>query len=218
MLRRAQARRSASGRVPATAHRARDGRPRLACIRTVFYGARCGLTRMTASKPRFSVRACSPQVPPLSPPLRRKPSASNRSLGAGVIRGCLSSTRTRRSASRSPPRCDSPATRSRSVPDHPGAGSARSPGRKGARPLTMPISSSAAWATSARRPSEVLRELRTRYPGIPLVVEAPSEASADLRELLDGCEQLPTPATPEQIVDAVRRLLGPPNEEAAGGA
>ncbi len=65
---------------------------------------------------------------------------------------------------------------------------------------------------------EVLRELRTRYPGIPLVVEAPSDASADLRELLDGCEQLPAPATPEQIVAAVRRLLGPPNEEAAGVA
>jgi DNA-binding NarL/FixJ family response regulator len=65
---------------------------------------------------------------------------------------------------------------------------------------------------------EVLRELRTRYPGIPLVVEAPSDADADLRELLDGCEQLPAPATPEQIVAAVQSLLGQANEEAASGA
>jgi CheY-like chemotaxis protein len=65
---------------------------------------------------------------------------------------------------------------------------------------------------------EVLRELRTRYPGIPLVVEAPSDADADLRELLDSCEQLPAPATPEQIVAATQRLLGQANEEAASGA
>ena len=67
-------------------------------------------------------------------------------------------------------------------------------------------------------PREVLRELRTRYPGIPLVVEAPSDADADLRELLDGCEQLPAPATPEQIVAAVQSLLGQASEEAASGA
>jgi DNA-binding NarL/FixJ family response regulator len=55
---------------------------------------------------------------------------------------------------------------------------------------------------------EVLRELRTRFPDMPLVVEVPSETDAELRELLDGCRQLPAPATPEQIVEAVRILAG----------
>jgi len=65
---------------------------------------------------------------------------------------------------------------------------------------------------------EVLRELRTRYPGIPLVVEAPPDADADQRELLAGCEQLPSPATPEQIVAVTQSLLGQVNEEVASGA
>jgi len=65
---------------------------------------------------------------------------------------------------------------------------------------------------------EVLRELRTRYPGIPLVVQAPSGADADLRELLDGCERLPAPASAEQIVAAVQRLIGQAGGEAASGA
>jgi DNA-binding NarL/FixJ family response regulator len=53
---------------------------------------------------------------------------------------------------------------------------------------------------------EVLRELRTRYPRLPLVVEVPSDVDAGLHELLEGCRQLPAPATPEQIVAAVRSL------------
>jgi hypothetical protein len=56
---------------------------------------------------------------------------------------------------------------------------------------------------------EVLRELRTRYPGKPLVVEVPSDVDADLGGLLDGCRRLSAPADPEQIVDAVRTLVGP---------
>lgn len=55
---------------------------------------------------------------------------------------------------------------------------------------------------------EVLRELRTRYPHTPLLVEAPSDMDASLRELLDGCHQLPAQATPEQIVAAVQDLSG----------
>jgi len=55
---------------------------------------------------------------------------------------------------------------------------------------------------------EVLRELRTRYPETPLLVEAPSQMDADLRELLDGCHQLPAPASTEQIVAAVQSLSG----------
>lgn len=55
---------------------------------------------------------------------------------------------------------------------------------------------------------EILRELRTRYPETPLLVEAPTEIDAELRELLDGCQVIPAPATPEQIVDAVRGMPG----------
>ncbi len=53
---------------------------------------------------------------------------------------------------------------------------------------------------------EVLRELRTRYPATPLLVEVPSEVDADLEELLDGCHRLQAPATPEQIVAAVQGI------------
>src|SRR5271165_4871563 len=38
---------------------------------------------------------------------------------------------------------------------------------------------------------EVLRELRARYPGTPLVVEVPPHIDADLGGLLDGCNRLP---------------------------
>jgi len=65
---------------------------------------------------------------------------------------------------------------------------------------------------------EVLRALRTRYPNIPVLVEAPADMDADLRELMDGCEQLPAPSTPEQIVAAVQSMLGPPTEKSPSGA
>jgi len=66
--------------------------------------------------------------------------------------------------------------------------------------------------------AEVLGELRTRYPKLPLVVETPADTGADLRALLDGCDQLPAPATPEQVVAAVQALIGLPDEAGAGGA
>jgi CheY-like chemotaxis protein len=65
---------------------------------------------------------------------------------------------------------------------------------------------------------EVLRELRMRYPDTPLVVEAPSDMDADLRELLDGCRRLPSPASPEQIVAAVQSLSEHAAEEDPAGA
>jgi hypothetical protein len=55
---------------------------------------------------------------------------------------------------------------------------------------------------------QVLRELRSRYPETPLLVEAPSQMDTELRELLDGCHQLPAPASAEQIVAAVQSLSG----------
>lgn len=65
---------------------------------------------------------------------------------------------------------------------------------------------------------EVLRELRTRYPDMPLLVEVPPDVDAELRELLDGCHRLPAPASAEQIVAAVQGLSGHVAEEGAGGA
>ncbi|MGO9207507.1 MAG: hypothetical protein ACLQBX_15215 [Candidatus Limnocylindrales bacterium] len=60
---------------------------------------------------------------------------------------------------------------------------------------------------------EVLRELRAHYPDTPLLVEAPADMDAGMRELLDGCHQLPAPASTEQIVAAVQSLSGHAAEE-----
>jgi hypothetical protein len=67
-------------------------------------------------------------------------------------------------------------------------------------------------------PREILRELRTRYPDTPLVVEVPPDVDADLRELLDGCHGLPAPASPEQIVATVQSLSGHVAVEGPAGA
>ena len=65
---------------------------------------------------------------------------------------------------------------------------------------------------------EILRELRMRYPGTPLLVDAPSEPDAELSQLLEGCHLLPAAATPEQIVAAVQGLVGLPVVADAAGA
>ncbi|HME05082.1 MAG TPA: hypothetical protein VKG38_18815 [Solirubrobacteraceae bacterium] len=46
----------------------------------------------------------------------------------------------------------------------------------------------------------------------------PSNIDADLQELLNGCHQLPAPATPEQIVTAVQSRSGQAAEEGLAGA
>ena len=51
---------------------------------------------------------------------------------------------------------------------------------------------------------EVLREMRTRYPSVPVLVEVPSEIDAELERMLEGCEQLPAPATAEQVLAPCR--------------
>ena len=56
---------------------------------------------------------------------------------------------------------------------------------------------------------EVLQALRTQYPDMALLVEAPADVAADLGEQLDGCHMLPAPVTATQIAVAVARLLGP---------
>lgn len=53
---------------------------------------------------------------------------------------------------------------------------------------------------------EILRELRNRYPHVPLVVEVPAEVDDELEGLLEGCTRLTAPATPEQVVAAVQAL------------
>jgi hypothetical protein len=65
---------------------------------------------------------------------------------------------------------------------------------------------------------DVLRELHTRYPDMPLLVEVPGDVDAELGELLDGCHRLPAAATPEQVVAAVQSLLGHAAEEGAADA
>lgn len=66
---------------------------------------------------------------------------------------------------------------------------------------------------------EVLREMRTRYPSVPVLVEVPSEIDAELEQMLEGCERLPAPATAEQVLASVQALLGPPGtEERPSGA
>lgn len=65
---------------------------------------------------------------------------------------------------------------------------------------------------------EVLRALRTRCPDVPLLVEVATDLDDELRALLKGCHELPAPATPEQIVDAVQSLVGSPTEERPSGA
>jgi DNA-binding NarL/FixJ family response regulator len=63
---------------------------------------------------------------------------------------------------------------------------------------------------------EILKEMRTRYPGTPLLVEIPPQADAELRALLDGCNVLSAPVTPEQVVPAVQRIVGDPGGEVSG--
>jgi CheY-like chemotaxis protein len=65
---------------------------------------------------------------------------------------------------------------------------------------------------------KILRELRTRFPDTPLLVEVPSDIDTDLQELLEGCERLPAPASPDQVVAAVQSLAGHAAEEATAHA
>lgn len=65
---------------------------------------------------------------------------------------------------------------------------------------------------------EVLQELRRCYPHTKLLVEVPAAIDAELRELLEGCQVVPAPASPQQIVEAVRSIAGEPAEEAESDA
>jgi hypothetical protein len=65
---------------------------------------------------------------------------------------------------------------------------------------------------------EVLHELRQRYPHTKLLVEVPNTIDTELQELLEGCHVVPAPASPEQIVEAVRSIAGEPAQEAENDA
>jgi CheY-like chemotaxis protein len=56
---------------------------------------------------------------------------------------------------------------------------------------------------------QVLRGLRTRYPGIPLVVAATVTETLELGDLLTGCTVVPVDAEPKQLVQAVVTELEP---------
>jgi CheY-like chemotaxis protein len=54
---------------------------------------------------------------------------------------------------------------------------------------------------------EVLRGLRTRYPGIPLVVAATVTETLELGDLLAGCTVVPVDAESKQLTQAVVTAL-----------
>ena len=54
---------------------------------------------------------------------------------------------------------------------------------------------------------EVLRGLRTRYPGKPLVVEVAVADALELEEDLYGCTVVPEDAEPARVADAVTGAL-----------
>ncbi|MBD0338571.1 MAG: hypothetical protein ICV67_04695 [Thermoleophilia bacterium] len=53
---------------------------------------------------------------------------------------------------------------------------------------------------------DVLKGLRLRYPGTPLVVAATAAESIELAEELHGCVVVPVDAEPERIVDVVKEV------------
>jgi CheY-like chemotaxis protein len=54
---------------------------------------------------------------------------------------------------------------------------------------------------------QVLHGLRTRYPSIPLVVEATVSETLELDDLLEGCTVVPVDAEPKQLTQAVVTAL-----------
>lgn len=54
---------------------------------------------------------------------------------------------------------------------------------------------------------EVLAALRSRCAGIPLIVEVAAEEKEKWSDLLDGCDVLVSPVTPDELVAAVRGAL-----------
>jgi len=59
---------------------------------------------------------------------------------------------------------------------------------------------------------EVLEALRARCADIPLIVEVSPEEKEEWSDLLQGCETVVSPVTPEALVTAVRGVLAPPGE------
>lgn len=55
---------------------------------------------------------------------------------------------------------------------------------------------------------EVLEALRARCPGSSLIVEVTPEEKKEWSDLLQGCEVVVSPVTPDELVAAVRGVLG----------
>lgn len=54
---------------------------------------------------------------------------------------------------------------------------------------------------------DALAALRTRLPRTPLIVEAPLQHAARWYRLVEGCELVEPPASPDHVVERVRALL-----------
>lgn len=63
---------------------------------------------------------------------------------------------------------------------------------------------------------EVLRALRLRRPGTPLIVEVPPGENAEWQDVLEGCDLLPSPVVPEQLVASVQAALAESGREPPG--
>lgn len=63
---------------------------------------------------------------------------------------------------------------------------------------------------------EVLRALRLRLPGTPLIVEAPAGEKAEWQDVLEGCDLLTSPVVPEQLVASVQAALAKSRGEPPG--
>ena len=60
-----------------------------------------------------------------------------------------------------------------------------------------------------RQSREVFEALRTRCPRTPLVVEVTREETEEWPDLLQGCEVVISPVTPDALVATVRGVLAP---------
>ena len=63
------------------------------------------------------------------------------------------------------------------------------------------------------RSREVLEALRARCAGTPLVVEVAPEEKEEWSDLLQGCEVVVSPVTPDELVAAVRGVVATQGRE-----
>ena len=91
-----------------------------------------------------------------------------------------------RPASRSPRPCATPVTPSSYARAPPGRGKCPLTGPEGCAPAHDADLVVCALGYEGDTGREVLREMRTRYPSVPVLVEVPSEIDAELEQMLEG--------------------------------